>query len=132
MSSNLNKIKASSYYNKKYAIDKNLRLKHKEEFDKINNINNPNNKEKNIIKYKHKNNSCSVISEYIKPKIENKSKKKNGKDEDKLIIKTSLLKYKNDYDYKKNIDEQDKYHINIELLSKAGIKDDININLTFI
>ena len=132
MSSKLNKIKMSSYYNKKYTIDNNLRLKNKKESDKINSINNVYNKNRNIIKYKHKNNSCSIISEYIKPNIENKSEKKKGKDEDKLIIKTSLLKSNKDNVGKGNMNEQDKYHINFELLSNAGINNDISINLTFI
>ena len=132
MSSKLNKIKMNSYYNKKYTINNNIILKNKKESDKINSINNIYNKNINIIKYKHKNNSCSIISEYIKPNIENKSEKKKGKDEDKLIIKTSLLKLNKDNVGKGNMNEQDKYHINFELLSNAGINDDLNINMTFI
>ena len=129
---NLNKIKMSSYYNKKYALDKNLRLKNKKELNKIPSINNIKNIIRNINTYEHKNNSCSVISEYKNPKKKDNPKKKKGKDEDKLIIKTSLIKTNIDNEEKKNTKEQDKYHINFELLSKAGINDDLNINMTFI
>ena len=122
----------SSYYNKQYALDNKIKLNNKKELDKLFDINNIFNIKRNINKYTHKNKSCSVISEYITPKSEDKSKQKNEKNEDKLIIKTSLIKSKKDNIGEKGINEQDKYHINFELLSNAGINKDININMTFV
>ena len=132
MSSNKNKIKLSSYYNKKYAIDEILKLKQRKESQKMLNINNINKMNRNIIKYNHKNNSCNEISDYLTHKIEVKSKKKKSKDEDKLIFKTSLIEENNNSIGEKNIKDKDKYHINFELLANAGINNDININMTFI
>ena len=132
MSSNKNKIKLSSYYNKKYAIDEILKLKQRKESQKMLNINNTNKMNRNIIKYNHKNNSCNEISDYLTHKIEVKSKKKKSKDEDKLIFKTSLIEENNNSIGEKNIKDKDKYHIKFELLANAGINNDININMTFI
>ena len=132
MSSNKNKIKLSSYYNKKYAIDEILKLKQRKESQKMLNINNINKMNRNIIKYNHKNNSCNEISDYLTHKIEVKSKKKKSKDEDKLIFKTSLIEENNNSIEEKNMKDKDKYHINFELLANAGINNDININMTFI
>ena len=132
MSSNKNKIKLSSYYNKKYAIDEILKLKQRKESQKMLNINNINKMNRNIMKYNHKNNSCNEISDYLTHKIEVKSKKKKSKYEDKLIFKTSLIEENNNSIGEKNIKDKDKYHINFELLANAGINNDININMTFI
>ena len=132
MSSNKNKIKLSSYYNKKYAIDEILKLKQRKESQKMLNINNINKMNRNIIKYNHKNNSCNEISDYLTHKIEVKSQKKKGKDEDKLIFKTSLIEENNNSIEEKSKKDKDKYHINFELLTNAGINNDININMTFI
>ena len=126
MSSFQNKIKMSSYYNNKYTVDNKIKLKNKRELLKLANLKNIN---MNYNKYNNKNKSCSKISENISFKTENKIKEK---DDDKLIIKTSLIKAKNDNKEQKKKDEKDKYHINFELLSKAGITNDININMTFV
>ena len=131
-----NKIKMSSYYNNKYTIDNHIKLKNKRELAKRLSINNDlNNLNRNFNKYKksHKNNSCCDIS--ISPKKIEKGKKKklnDLNDEDKLIIKTSFIKTKNEKIKNNNMNENDKYHINFELLSNAGINNDISINLTFI
>ena len=126
MSSFQNKIKMSSYYNNKYTVDNKIKLKNKRELLKLANLKNIN---MNYNKYNNKNKSCSKISENISFKTENKIKEK---DDDKLIIKTSLIKTKNDNKEQNKKDEKDKYHINFELLSKAGITNDININMTFV
>ena len=126
MSSFQNKIKMSSYYNNKYTVDNKIKLKNKRELLKLANLKNIN---MNYNKYNNKNKSCSKISENISFKTENKIKEK---DDDKLIIKTSLIKAKNDNKEQKQKEEKDKYHINFELLSKAGITNDININMTFV
>ena len=126
MSSFQNKIKMSSYYNNKYTVDNKIKLKNKRELLKLGNLKNIN---INYNKYNNKNKSCSKISENISFKTENKIKEK---DDDKLIIKTSLIKAKNDNKEQNKKDEKDKYHINFELLSKAGITNDININMTFV
>ena len=87
---------------------------------------------KNINKYNYKNNSCNEISDYSSHKKEVNSKKKKPKNEDKLIFKTSLIEGNSNDVEEKNIKEKDKFHINFELLSNAGINNDININMTFI
>ena len=127
MSSFQNKIKMSSYYNNKYTVDNKIKLKNKRELLKLTNLKNINMNFNN--KYNNKNKSCSKISENISFKTDNQIKEK---DEDKLIIKTSLIKPKNGNNEQKKKDEKDKYHINFELLAKAGINNDININMTFV
>ena len=125
----LNKINMSSYYNNKYTIDNQIKLNNRTKILNVNRINNINGK---FYRYNNKNNSCSIISEYASSNIEMKKGKKIEKDEDKLIIKTSLIKQNNENNEKKETNKKDKYHINFDLLSKAGIKDNININMTFI
>ena len=125
----LNKINMSSYYNNKYTIDNQIKLNNRTKILNVNRINNINGK---FYRYNNKNNSCSIISEYTPSNIEMNKGKKIEKDEDKLIIKTSLIKQKYENNEKKEANKKDKYHINFDLLSKAGIKDNININMTFI
>ena len=125
----LNKINMSSYYNNKYTIDNQIKLNNRTKILNVNRINNINGK---FYRYNNKNNSCSIISEYTSSNIEINKGKKIEKDEDKLIIKTSLIKQNNENNEKKEANKKDKYHINFDLLSKAGIKDNININMTFI
>ena len=125
----LNKINMSSYYNNKYTIDNQIKLNNRTKILNVNRINNINGK---FYRYNNKNNSCSIISEYTPSNIEMNKGKKIEKDEDKLIIKTSLIKQKYENNEKKETNKKDKYHINFDLLSKAGIKDNININMTFI
>ena len=125
----LNKINMSSYYNNKYTIDNQIKLNNRTKILNVNRINNINGK---FYRYNNKNNSCSIISEYTSSNIEMNKGKKIEKDEDKLIIKTSLIKQKYENNEKKETNKKDKYHINFDLLSKAGIKDNININMTFI
>ena len=94
-----------------------------------NNINNNNDRNSNITK-NHKSNSCREISQSDLP--ENIKEQCSNLSEDKLTIKTTLLKpIKID---KNNIkkDDQKKYHINFELLTNANINNNININMTFI
>ena len=129
MSSCKNKILLNSCYNKNYLLDNQIRLKTKKESKQIINIKNFNKINRNI----NKNNSSSIISENITPKIVEKTKQKGKKDEEKLIIKTRLIKLNNDNTDKKSTNNHhDKYHINFELLSNSGINDEININMTFV
>ena len=129
MSSCKNKILLNSCYNKNYLLDNQIRLKTKKESKQIINIKNFNKINRNI----NKNNSSSIISENITPKIVEKTKQKGKKDEEKLIIKTRLIKLNNDNTDKKSTNNHhDKYHINFELLLNSGINDEININMTFV
>ena len=129
MSSCKNKILLNSCYNKNYLLDNQIRLKTKKESKQIINIKNFNKINRNI----NKNNSSSIISENITPKIVEKTKQKGKKDEEKLIIKTRLIKLNNDNTDKKSTNNHhDEYHINFELLSNSGINDEININMTFV
>ena len=97
----------------------------------LNNINN-NNFNKKINKYKnHKSSSCISISESEMP--EKNNEQYSDISDDKLIIKTTLLKNNETRNNNNNInDEQNKYNKNFELLSNAGINNNININMTFI
>ena len=130
MSINQKKIVMSPYYNNKYAIDNQIKLKNKKELSNINNIN-INNINKNLSRFSNKNSSNNILSEYLSPNIENRLRKKKENNNDKIIIKTSLIKKTNDKNDKSKKDE-DKYHINFELLANAGITNDININMTFV
>ena len=89
----LNKINMSSYYNNKYTIDNQIKLNNRTKILNVNRINNINGK---FYRYNNKNNSCSIISEYTSSNIEMNKGKKIEKDEDKLIIKTSLIKQNNE------------------------------------
>ena len=131
MSLNQKKIIMSPYYNNKYAIDNQIKLKNKKELSNISNITNNKNIKKNLSKFSNKNSSNNIISEYLSPNIDNKLQKKRENDKDKIIIKTSLIKPKKEKSDKIQKDI-DKYHINFELLANAGITKDININMTFI
>ena len=97
----------------------------------LNNINN--NFNKKINKYKnHKSSSCISISESEMP--EKNNEQYSDISDDKLTIKTTLLRNnetRNNNNSNIN-DEPNKYHINFELLSNAGINNNININMTFI
>ena len=128
MSLNQKKIIMSPYYNNKYAIDNQIKLKNRKEISNINNIKNIN---KNFSRFSNKNSSNNILSEYLSPNIENRLKKKKENDKDKILIKTSLIKLKNEKT-EKPLKDTDKYHINFELLTKAGITNDININMTFV
>ena len=92
---------------------------------KNNNINNNNDRNSNITK-NHKSNSCREISQSDLP--ENIKEQCSNLSEDKLTIKTTLLKpIKID---KNNIkkDDQKKYHINFELLTNPQSPIDNSFN----
>ena len=90
-----------------------------------NNVINSNKKKSNKKKSYHSISELELPPEKIKEKNSDLS-------EEKLTIKTTLIKSK-EKQYK-NIENEElnKYHINFELLSNAGINDDININIAFI
>ena len=130
MSKHLYKI---NYNNYKYIGENKKKANIKKILSKTlknnNNIYNNNDRNSNITK-NHKSNSCREISQSDLP--ENIKEQCSNLSEDKLTIKTTLLKpIKID---KNNIkkDDQKKYHINFELLTNANINNNININMTFI
>ena len=131
MSKNISKIYFKNIY--KNFGDNNKKSNIKKLLSKTlinNNQNSSTNIKKFNIKKNNKKNSCPTISESAFP---DKNKDKySDLSEEKLTIKTTLLKIKEKED--KNIvnEEQNNYHINFELLSNAGINSDININMAFI
>ena len=125
MSKNFTKINYNNKYknkgdNKKKEYIKNLLSK------TLNNKNVLNsNKEKNSKKKSHRSISESELPGKIKDKYSDLS-------EEKLTIKTTLLKSKEKQNKDLIKEEPNKYHINFELLSNSDINDDININIAFI
>ena len=122
-------------YNNNYNVEHKKMLNNKNILSKtlnLNNINNINSTNLNTNKYKNrKSNSCSFISESELP--ENMKNHYSDLSDDKLTIKTTLLKTNEAKNLNiKNDNEPNKYHINFELLSNAGINDNININMNFI
>ena len=94
-----------------------------------NNINNNMNRNSKI-KKNHKSNSCREISQSELP--ENIKNQCSDLSEDKLTIKTILLK-PNEIERKNiKLDDNKQYHINFELLTNSNINNNININMAFI
>ena len=95
------------------------------------NLSNINNIIRNSNKCKsHKSNSCRSMSESEFP--EKINEQCSDISDDKLTIKTTLLKQNETKDNNLINDDPNKFHINFELLSNAGINNNININMTFV
>ena len=121
-----NKIENYNEQNKKSSnikkvLSKTLHINNMN-LNKVNNNLEKNSNKKKIVK----NNSYRAISE-------SEIKEKNSHiNDDKLTIKTTLLKSKEKQNTRIDNNDPNKYHINFELLANARINNNINIHMTFI